>query len=244
MAEQQWQPLVVLLVSSVAAVAFVAWQRRKRAARSSSSGLLASPPATTAAEASICRHLATHVGDEHAQQILAALREPPLLTTIRVNLASTSRDDAHAELAAALSLEHRERLYPHEALDDMLCLPLSGPHARPLLSKFVAVDRACAEAVLRGAHIFTPGVLGCSADLVAGDDVSVVTAEPRVEAKQSESKAPPRRGRSPKPAAQDEKRQSSKRRRGNGGKDDEPVIGLGDHVPAFLLRDTRPKKAS
>ncbi|MCA1241978.1 DEAD/DEAH box helicase [Stappia stellulata] len=68
--------------------------------------------------------------------------------------------------------------------------------------------------------------------------------EPKVEAKQSENKAPPRRGRSPKPAAQDEKRPSSKRRRGNGGKDDEPVIGLGDHVPAFLLRDTRPKKAS
>ena len=34
-----------------------------------------------------------------------------------------------------------------------------------------------------------------------------------------------------------------KRRRGR-GKDDEPVIGLGDHVPAFLLRDIRPKKAS
>ncbi|WP_029057189.1 DEAD/DEAH box helicase [Stappia stellulata] len=68
--------------------------------------------------------------------------------------------------------------------------------------------------------------------------------EPKREAKQPDEKAPARRGRGPKPAAQEEKRQSSKRRRGNGGKDDEPVIGLGDHVPAFLLRDTRPKKAS
>jgi superfamily II DNA/RNA helicase len=64
------------------------------------------------------------------------------------------------------------------------------------------------------------------------------------EPKPSQGKAPARRGRAAKPAAQEEKRQSSKRRRGNGGKDDEPVIGLGDHVPAFLLRDTRPKKAS
>ncbi|SDU12754.1 DEAD/DEAH box helicase [Stappia sp. ES.058] len=82
----------------------------------------------------------------------------------------------------------------------------------------------------------------------AGDEAVVdapepAKSEPQAEAK-TEQKAPARRGRGPKSATQEEKRQVPKRRRGNGGKDDEPVIGLGDHVPAFLLRDTRPKKAS
>jgi len=31
-------------------------------------------------------------------------------------------------------------------------------------------------------------------------------------------------------------------RRGDRGKDNHPVIGMGDHVPAFLLREVRPKK--
>jgi superfamily II DNA/RNA helicase len=58
----------------------------------------------------------------------------------------------------------------------------------------------------------------------------------------------PRRARGGKPASGNDgnnaKRgdnNNNKRRRG--GNDDEPVIGLGDHVPAFLLRGIRPTKA-
>ncbi|WP_349360831.1 DEAD/DEAH box helicase [Stappia sp.] len=60
-------------------------------------------------------------------------------------------------------------------------------------------------------------------------------------------KTPPREARRNMPKRKDDEGRSrpsgSKRRRGQ-DRDDEPVIGLGDHVPAFLLRDTRPKKAS
>ncbi len=53
----------------------------------------------------------------------------------------------------------------------------------------------------------------------------------------------PRRARGGKPPAGNDggnKRGNDRRRRGG---DDEPVIGLGDHVPAFLLRGIRPTKA-
>ncbi|WP_306027510.1 DEAD/DEAH box helicase [Stappia sp. MMSF_3263] len=57
----------------------------------------------------------------------------------------------------------------------------------------------------------------------------------------------PRRARGGKPASGNEGNNANKRgdnnKRRRGGNDDEPVIGLGDHVPAFLLRGIRPTKA-
>jgi len=44
-----------------------------------------------------------------------------------------------------------------------------------------------------------------------------------------------------KPAA---KRDEGDRNRGRGGRRDRQVVGMGDHVPAFLMRPTRPAKAT
>lgn len=67
----------------------------------------------------------------------------------------------------------------------MTCLPLL-PLLRPILrcclarlsaaTKEVVVSRKAAESVLRGAHVFVPGVLACSAGLAAGDAVVVTVA--------------------------------------------------------------------
>ena len=71
------------------------------------------------------------------------------------------------------------------------------------------------------------------------------TAAPAEEAKAAPAPAP-RRSRGGKPSSGNDgnnaKRGDNNKRR-RGGNDDEPVIGLGDHVPAFLLRGIRPTKA-
>ncbi|KAJ0971835.1 hypothetical protein J5N97_019794 [Dioscorea zingiberensis] len=67
--------------------------------------------------------------------------------------------------------------YP--GLDNVVFVQGSGPHSlqyddqsgKPM--KEVIVSRKCAEAVLRGAQIFVPGVLACSAHVEKGDLVAV-----------------------------------------------------------------------
>lgn len=67
-------------------------------------------------------------------------------------------------------------------LDYVLFVEGSGPHKieyhdaanKPL--KEVIVSRKCAEAVLRGAQVFVPGVLACSGHVEIGDTVAVSVA--------------------------------------------------------------------
>ena len=181
-----------LLLSCSVALAVYLVQRRRRANASTEPTphpkepkprIHASDASATAAaqrHEALCNHLALSIGMDHARRLVSSLREPPRTTTIRVNLPRASRADARVALQGSLPPTLHAALQDHPTLDDMLCLPLSGPHARPLLPKLVAVDRACAEAVLRGADVFAPGVLGCSADIEAGDTVSVVTVDPMV----------------------------------------------------------------
>lgn len=46
----------------------------------------------------------------------------------------------------------------------------------PAVTKEVIISRKAGEAVLRGAQVFVPGVLACSAGLSAGDQVVVTVA--------------------------------------------------------------------
>ncbi|KAK8937141.1 hypothetical protein KSP39_PZI012379 [Platanthera zijinensis] len=75
---------------------------------------------------------------------------------------------------------------PFSGLENVLFVKGSGPHSiqyrrQPNESiKEVIVSRKCAEAVLRGAQIFVPGLLACSAHVEKGDvvAVSVATEQP------------------------------------------------------------------
>ncbi|KAK9088312.1 hypothetical protein Scep_027394 [Stephania cephalantha] len=65
-------------------------------------------------------------------------------------------------------------------LDYVLFVKGSGPHKITYVDtpslKEVIVSRKCAEAVLRGAKIFVPGVLACSAHVEKGDTIAVSVA--------------------------------------------------------------------
>ncbi|XP_068666034.1 rRNA (cytosine-C(5))-methyltransferase NOP2C isoform X2 [Aristolochia californica] len=71
---------------------------------------------------------------------------------------------------------------PMPGLDNVVFVKGSGPHkieysdAPKQLFKEVIVSRKCAEAVLRGAQIFVPGALACSAHVEKGDTVAVSVA--------------------------------------------------------------------
>jgi 16S rRNA C967 or C1407 C5-methylase (RsmB/RsmF family) len=132
-------------------------------------------------------HLASFIGDEAAHRMLHRLREPPLVSTLRVNTATSSREEAVKALRAVLSTSQEGAAdatvlepYAHASLPDVLCVNGTGPHLLPACSKIIAVSQQCASAVLRGADVYCPGVLGCSIDLAAGDHVAVVCADPMV----------------------------------------------------------------
>ncbi|GER54039.1 ribosomal RNA small subunit methyltransferase B [Striga asiatica] len=67
-------------------------------------------------------------------------------------------------------------------LDYVVFLGGSGPHnidyeyKEDKPPKEVIVSRKCAEAVLRGAHVYVPGVLACSAHVEKGESVAVSVA--------------------------------------------------------------------
>ncbi|KAL0307235.1 UNVERIFIED_CONTAM: rRNA (cytosine-C(5))-methyltransferase NOP2C, partial [Sesamum radiatum] len=65
------------------------------------------------------------------------------------------------------------------SLDYVVFVKGSGPHTidygykKDKPPKEVIVSRKCAEAVLRGAHVYVPGVLACSAHVEKGETVAV-----------------------------------------------------------------------
>ncbi|CAD5166868.1 rRNA (cytosine-C(5))-methyltransferase NOP2C isoform X1 [Musa acuminata AAA Group] len=71
---------------------------------------------------------------------------------------------------------------PYPGLDNVVFVKGSGPHmlqygiqpCQPM--KEVIVSRKCAEAVLRGAQVYVPGVLACSAHVEKGDVIAVSVA--------------------------------------------------------------------
>lgn len=71
---------------------------------------------------------------------------------------------------------------PYPGIDNVVFVKGSGPHKMQYDSqpdqpvKEVIVSRKCAEAVLRGAQVYVPGVLACSAHVEKGDMVAVSVA--------------------------------------------------------------------
>lgn len=132
----------------------------------------------------IVAHLAKYYGEAHTRAILDVLVEPPTLTTLRVNTLVTSRDALLAELngllaekAAAEGGSERFVAEPHPSVPDAITITVSGPHAIDELSHKALIDIGCAEAVLRGADVFAPGLVAMSNGVEAGDIVSVYTQQ-------------------------------------------------------------------
>ena len=75
----------------------------------------------------------------------------------------------------ALPDERRWSATPHAVLEDVLTVPCAAVPRHGLVpeSKQVLVSHLCAMAVLRGADVFSPGVLAVSSDVQQGDAVSI-----------------------------------------------------------------------
>ncbi|KAF9620389.1 hypothetical protein IFM89_011762 [Coptis chinensis] len=129
-------------------------------------------------------------GVDHFSKISKALARPSCYSCIRVNTLKSTSD---AVIEKLLEIELRSAVLGYgqdnlitkcqiPGLDYVLFVKGSGPHtitygdAASTPPKEVLVSRKCAEAVLRGAQVFVPGVLACSAHVEIGDRVSVSVA--------------------------------------------------------------------
>ena len=124
----------------------------------------------------LAQHLGTFMSEKRAHALVDACQLPPKLTTLRVNTLVSSRAAAMRDLQAIL--EERggsaEGITAHPMVDDMICLPTTGPHTLPMLPAVVVVSRRAGEALLRGADCYAPGVIAMIGSVTPGRDVSVV----------------------------------------------------------------------
>nr|XP_033787194.1 tRNA (cytosine(72)-C(5))-methyltransferase NSUN6 isoform X2 [Geotrypetes seraphini] len=126
------------------------------------------------------KELLAVVGTQEAERkfdnLLSQLSRPPAFTTVRVNTLLAS-----VEQVKQLLIEEIHKfnglnvpVFQHPKLLDVLLIPVIGP--RKTLEKHsdqVIVGALCGNAVLRGAHVYAPGILSAPKFMKAGDVVSV-----------------------------------------------------------------------
>ncbi|XP_054621415.1 tRNA (cytosine(72)-C(5))-methyltransferase NSUN6 [Dunckerocampus dactyliophorus] len=134
-----------------------------------------------------------HEAERRFETLLTCLSHPPSSTCVRASvhlaplgeirhklceeLKKVSRhvhEDSRVHVCVGVG-QHTEELQvlPHPSVPDVLLLPVDGPRCVQQLSKEVVVGAQCGNAVLRGAHVFAPGMLACPKHMKAGDVVSV-----------------------------------------------------------------------
>ncbi|XP_061568945.1 tRNA (cytosine(72)-C(5))-methyltransferase NSUN6 isoform X2 [Cololabis saira] len=117
------------------------------------------------------------------QKLLECLSHPPSYTCVRASthLAPLEeiRDRLREELKKKQMMygssgdEASLQILPHPQIADVLLLPVDGPRPVKQLSSEVVVGAQCGSAVLRGAHVFAPGIVACPKYMKVGDLVSV-----------------------------------------------------------------------
>nr|XP_028605670.1 putative methyltransferase NSUN6 isoform X1 [Podarcis muralis]XP_028605671.1 putative methyltransferase NSUN6 isoform X1 [Podarcis muralis]XP_028605673.1 putative methyltransferase NSUN6 isoform X1 [Podarcis muralis]XP_028605674.1 putative methyltransferase NSUN6 isoform X1 [Podarcis muralis]XP_028605675.1 putative methyltransferase NSUN6 isoform X1 [Podarcis muralis]XP_028605676.1 putative methyltransferase NSUN6 isoform X1 [Podarcis muralis]XP_028605677.1 putative methyltransferase NSUN6 len=112
------------------------------------------------------------------ESLLNNLSHPPAFTTVRVNTHLASVDDVRGLLSEEIHKQYTSLPVPvlrHPKLPDILLIPVIGPSRKDVqkLTNEVIVGAQCGNAVLRGAHVYTPGIISASKFMKAGDTVSV-----------------------------------------------------------------------
>ncbi|KAH9770649.1 rRNA (cytosine-C(5))-methyltransferase NOP2C [Citrus sinensis] len=138
-------------------------------------------------------------GADHFSRISKALTRPSCYSCIRVNTLKTTTDDVIQKLLAIIQNSGRSEADVASSvkgrlqngtisksqipgLEYVVFVKGSGPHtidygyAPDKPPKEVIVSRKCAEAVLRGAQVYVPGVMACSSHVEKGDVVAVSVA--------------------------------------------------------------------
>eukprot|EP00898_Chlorokybus_atmophyticus_P002505 jgi/Chlat1/3255/Chrsp22S03435 len=136
-------------------------------------------------------YLAAAYGANKFDRIVHALARPPLETCCRSRVPveelipqlSAALEAADSQLqqcenGVAFACDGEKRaVFAHESIPHVVMVGGSGPHHIDYdahdVYKEIVVSRRCGEAVLRGAQVYVPGVLGCSSSVEAGDLVIV-----------------------------------------------------------------------
>ncbi|NXN95966.1 NSUN5 methyltransferase, partial [Rhinopomastus cyanomelas] len=121
--------------------------------------------------------LGTHEAESKYQSLLSRLSHPPGFTTVRVNTHLASVKHVKKLLFEEIQKQFKGQHVPvleHPKLQDILLIPVTGPRTdlRKHASE-VIVGAHCGYAVLRGAHVYVPGIMSTSRSMKAGDLVSV-----------------------------------------------------------------------
>ncbi|XP_046391354.1 tRNA (cytosine(72)-C(5))-methyltransferase NSUN6 [Ischnura elegans] len=130
----------------------------------------------------VVEYLKSNISSDSLPDYLEWLYKAPKYTTYRLNNRTISADEAKTKLKSVL--EDGEHTYS-ESLPDLFVHPLIrdvivlGPRKTPAVQsapygKDVIVDSICGAAVLRGAHVYAPGVLGMPAGIKKGDEVNIL----------------------------------------------------------------------
>lgn len=119
--------------------------------------------------------------EQRFQRLLSCLSHPPAFTCVRASIHLAPLEDIRHCLEEALrqqqmcgsEAEEAVTILSHPHIPDVLLLPVIGPRPVTQLSSEVVVGAQCGSAVLRGAHVFAPGILATPKFMKAGDGVSV-----------------------------------------------------------------------
>ncbi|XP_034717679.1 tRNA (cytosine(72)-C(5))-methyltransferase NSUN6 isoform X2 [Etheostoma cragini] len=117
------------------------------------------------------------------QKLLTCLSHPPSYTCVRASTHLAPLEEIRHKLGEELKKqmctssadEVSVQILPHPQIPDVLLLPVDGPRPVKQLSSEVVVGAQCGSAVLRGAHVFVPGILASPKYMKAGDVVSVLS---------------------------------------------------------------------
>uniref|UniRef100_A0A8C3YTC3 NOP2/Sun RNA methyltransferase 6 n=1 Tax=Catagonus wagneri TaxID=51154 RepID=A0A8C3YTC3_9CETA len=111
------------------------------------------------------------------ETLLQNLSHPPSFTTVRVNTHLASVQHVKNLLYDELQKQFNGLSFPvlqHPDLQDVLLIPVIGPRKNiKQQHREVIVGAQCGSAVLRGAHVYVPGIVSASKFMKGGDVVSV-----------------------------------------------------------------------
>ncbi|XP_023078913.1 tRNA (cytosine(72)-C(5))-methyltransferase NSUN6 isoform X1 [Piliocolobus tephrosceles] len=127
------------------------------------------------------KEIVTALGKQEAERkfetLLKHLSHPPSFTTVRVNTHLASVQHVKNLLLDELQKQFNGLSVPilqHPDLQDLLLIPVIGPRKNIKKQQCEAIVGAqCGNAVLRGAHVYAPGIVSASKFMKAGDVISV-----------------------------------------------------------------------
>nr|XP_020731947.1 putative methyltransferase NSUN6 isoform X2 [Odocoileus virginianus texanus] len=127
------------------------------------------------------KEILSALGKQEAERrfetLLHNLSHPPSFTTVRVNTHLASVQHVKNLLFDELQKQFNGLSFPilqHPDLQDVLLIPVIGPRKNIKQQPCeVIVGAQCGNAVLRGAHVYVPGIVSASKFMKGGDDVSV-----------------------------------------------------------------------